>query len=493
MASSLFLFFATLVMISSWPSSLSSAFVPTFVDTTTATSSSLQRQQRKKDHTHTPPTATTNIKMTSDDVVVTNSDATTDDISDNEKANSESEYSFFDEASIFVRAGSGGQGAQTFKKAKKKQDGIPDGGTGGVGGDIVCHVDPSLNTLASFTAIRNSASGTGRLQSFRAENGIDGGRMYDNGRGGEDCVVRVPPGTVVSIERERIFQEDEAEVEDVDDSTSSSIAGPNDEYDLQEIGTLTLDNPTLIVARGGKGGEGTGALKGKKSGATRRSPHGGERHRIRLTLKLIADVALCGVPNAGKSTFLAAVTRAEPKIANYPFTTVVPNIGVWIPGDNPNNRDSSSEGSSGRGGDKAAGSTGIVLCDVPGLIAGAADGVGLGHAFLRHVERCRVILHLVDATNEDPEGDFTMVNDEIRRYGNGNLAKMPQVVVVNKIDAWEEMGPKEFTRRKTELEAKLMATMGHSRLLWVSAKERKNVDELMLRINAYVLKIKESD
>lgn len=392
---------------------------------------------------------------------------TDDHVIKTKDSTSENEYSFFDEASIFVRAGSGGQGASTYKKAKKSQDGIPDGGSGGTGGEIIFQVDPSLNTLASFA---------GRLQSFRAENGGDGGRMYDNGRGGENCVVRVPPGTVVNIEEEK---------------TKSFDLG-NDSCDSLEIGTLTLDSPTLIVAKGGKGGEGTGALKGKKKGETRKGPQGGERNRVKLTLKLIADVAVCGVPNAGKSTFLAAVTRAEPKIADYPFTTVVPNIGVWIP-DTTTSSSKSNEDFNERGGDKAAGSTGVVLCDVPGLIAGAADGVGLGHAFLRHVERCRVILHLLDSTSEDPEGDFTMVNDEIRRYGNGSLAKMPQVVVVNKIDAWEAMGPEEFTRRKAELETKLIESMGHTRLLWVSAKERKNVDELMLRMSAYVSKIKESD
>lgn len=388
---------------------------------------------------------------------------------------SENEYSFFDEASIYVRAGSGGQGASTFKKAKKGQDGIPDGGTGGVGGNVVFHVDPSLNTLASFSRKKGE-----RLQSFRAECGIDGGRMYDNGRAGEDCIVRLPPGTVVSIEQDR-------SVDEVDyDETAADDADP---YRLCEVGTLTLEEPSLIVARGGKGGEGTGALKGKKLGGTRRPPQGGERYRIRLTLKLIADVAICGVPNAGKSTFLAAVTRSNPKIADYAFTTVVPNLGVWIPGD-------SSKGShptSGSTENKAAGSAGIVICDVPGLIEGAADGVGLGHAFLRHVERCRVILHLIDGTGEDPVRDFKMVNEEIRRYGTGSLAEMPQVVVVNKIDAWRLHGNDEYEQKKADLGKRLNEAMGHTRLLWVSAKEKENVEELMQRMAAYVTKIKDDD
>ena len=406
------------------------------------------------------------------------------------------EYSFFDEASIYVRAGSGGQGASTYKKAKKSQNGIPDGGSGGLGGNVVLQVDPSLNTLARFsrrTGVNDNTRITGskshrpkRLQSFRAETGKPGGRMYDNGKGGEDCIVKVPPGTHVSIEHERIgvFEEpmededsasraetagDAADI--ADDSNDHTFAAAKDNT-FVEIGTLTQENPTIIVAKGGAGGEGTATLKGKKKGATRRGPQGGERFRLRLTLKIVADVALVGIPNAGKSTFLGAVTRAEPKIANYPFTTVVPNLGVWTPPD---------AGSSTRD---------VVLCDVPGLIAGAADGVGLGHAFLRHVERCHAILHLVDGTSDDPIGNYKMINRELERYGNGNLASMPQVVVVNKIDSWEAEGTDEFDLRKRKLEQDLKQAMGHTRILWVSAKERTNLDELMHRMAAYVMNIK---
>lgn len=201
----------------------------------------------------------------------------------------------------------------------------------------------------------------------------------------------------------------------------------------------------------------------------------------------------------GKSTFLASVTRAKPKIANYPFTTVIPNLGVWIP---PNEfTDDDSVKSSG------AGSDGLALCDVPGLIAGAADGIGLGHAFLRHVERCHVILHLVDATSNDPVADFSMVNKEIMRYGNGKLAQMPQIVVVNKVDAWKdgneeqewenpddvvanaEVGLKTRIDRES-LERSLKEAMPHSRLMWMSAKDRDGVDDLMSRMNAFVKKVK---
>ena len=199
----------------------------------------------------------------------------------------------------------------------------------------------------------------------------------------------------------------------------------------------------------------------------------------------MADIALVGKPNAGKSTFLAAVTRAKPRIADYPFTTVIPNLGTWIPGEYKNNNNNERE-------DRAAGSRGLVLCDVPGLIAGASEGVGLGHAFLRHIERCRVILHLVDATAEDPVGDLNMVNDEIQRYGTGSLAKKPQVVIVNKIDtAWKDLDEEGREEKKLELANKLKEAMGHTRLMWVSAKERDGVDELMTRMASYVSKIKE--
>ena len=420
------------------------------------------------------------------------------------------DFSFFDEASIYVRAGSGGQGSSTYKKAKKGANGIPDGGSGGLGGNVVLVLDPSLNTLAGLSrrALRPNAFGGGgaaasskrlghggrqggseggeeqkqsnanfvareRLLSFRAEDGKPGGRMYDNGRGGEDCEVRVPPGTVVSVEVPKEQTDDDADV--TTDSPPDAV----------EIGTVSYENPSLIVAKGGTGGEGTATLKCKKKGATRRGPEGGERHRLRLTLKIVADIALVGKPNAGKSTFLAAVTRAKPRIADYPFTTVVPNLGTWIPGEYKNNNNNERE-------DRAAGSKGLVLCDVPGLIAGASEGVGLGHAFLRHIERCRVILHLVDATAEDPVGDLNMVNDEIQRYGTGSLAKKPQVVIVNKIDtAWKGLDEEGREEKKLELANNLKAAMGHTRLMWVSAKERDGVDELMTRMASYVSKIKE--
>ena len=222
-------------------------------------------------------------------------------------AASANEYSFFDEATIYVRAGSGGQGSSTYKKGVGGQQGPPDGGNGGRGGNVLLIVDESLNTLAGLTnAWRpNSFGGSGaastagareQRKSFRAENGMDGMRQFKSGRYGQDVTIRVPPGTVV-----------QEFVDSEDDGTEQLI----------DLGSVTLDQPELLVARGGEGGEGSGVGgKGRGVRRVRIPPEGGERKLLKLTLKIVADVALVGVPNAGKSTFLASVTRAKPKIAN---------------------------------------------------------------------------------------------------------------------------------------------------------------------------------
>lgn len=174
-------------------------------------------------------------------------------------------------------------------------------------------------------------------------------------------------------------------------------------------------------------------------------------------------------------------------IFQYPFTTVIPNLGVWIPTD-PNSDEAASKG---------AGSDGLVLCDVPGLIAGAANGIGLGHAFLRHVERCHVICHLIDATSNDPIADYEMLNGEIIKYGTGQLAQMPQVVVINKVDAFEGKANEDWEEglqvklKREELEEQIRAVMPHTRLMWMSAKEKEGVDDLMLRLAAFVKKVKQ--
>jgi GTPase involved in cell partitioning and DNA repair len=268
-----------------------------------------------------------------------------------EDLSSTNEYSFFDEAFIVVRAGSGGQGSSTYKKGIGGQDGIPDGGNGGRGGNVILVVDDSLNTLAgltnawrpnsfggsgaaSFDTSSSSSSSSSSRQSFRAENGADGSRQYKNGRTGNTVFIRVPPGTVVQEEI----------VTSSSSSSSSSSRGwdtkeeDNDDDDVvsyKELGSLTVtDTPQLIVAHGGEGGEGSGILGNKGRGVKRARvpPQGGDRKVLKLTLKIVADVALVGVPNCGKSTLLASVTRAKPKIANVRTLRVVGVVVVVVCG-----------------------------------------------------------------------------------------------------------------------------------------------------------------
>ncbi|KAL9188277.1 hypothetical protein ACHAXT_006655 [Thalassiosira profunda] len=406
----------------------------------------------------------------------------------NTSDSSTNEYSFFDEAIIYVRAGSGGQGSSTYKKGVNNQNGPPDGGNGGIGGDVVLQLDESLNTLAGLAryawrpnafgggggARRKNAGGgetSARVLSFRAENGADGMRQNKQGRNGKEVVVRVPPGTVVQEE----IMPDEGE-----------------EPVYIGCGTITRENPTLLVASGGAGGEGSaagGPVAGRGVRRTRTPPVGGQRKRLKLTLKVVADVALVAVPSAGKSTLLGKVTRAKPKIADYPFTTVVPNLGVWVPSDLGAVEDDADYDESGNSNSKS-----LILCDVPGLIAGASEGRGLGHAFLRHVERCHVILHLLDATSKNVLDEYAMINRELLNYGTGKLATMPQVVVVNKLDVAfdeSETGEGRFASRE-ELEAELEKVMPHSRLMWISAMEGDGVDDLMERVAMFVKKVKEA-
>lgn len=431
-------------------------------------------------------------------------------------SSSSNEYSFFDEATIYVRAGSGGQGASTYKKGVNNQNGPADGGNGGRGGDVILQLDESLNTLAGLAryawrpnsfgggggARRRSSSGGGggsasgggestttttRVLSFRAENGIDGGRQCKQGRNGKDVVVRVPPGTIVQ--------------EEVIMATTNSIEQDDDEErDYINLGTITHANPTQIIATGGQGGEGSAANTSQRGVRRPRTPpQGGQRKRLKLTLKVVADVALVAVPNAGKSTLLSKVTRAKPKIADYPFTTVVPNLGVWVPNDNIDAYDDEEEDnfSFDENGDPipSSNSKSLILCDVPGLIAGASEGVGLGHAFLRHVERCHVILHLLDATSKDVLDEYAMINRELLNYGTGKLATMPQVVVVNKVDVAfndSDDGSGSTFKSQAELENQLKEIMPHSRLMWISAKEGEGVDDLMSRVAMFVKKVKEA-
>lgn len=283
---------------------------------------------------------------------------------------------FFDEARIHVRAGDGGNGIVAFRREKYVPLGGPSGGNGGKGGDVSLIVDLHLNTLISFKK---------RIH-YRAQRGDHGRGKNQQGRSGEDCLIAVPPGTVVY------------------DADSGELLA-----DLVEPGQQA------VVAHCGRGGRGNAAFATSTNQAPRLAENGapGESRWLRLELKLIADVGIVGVPNAGKSTLLAAVSAARPKIADYPFTTLVPNLGVTVVDD----RD-------------------FVLADIPGLIEGAHTGAGLGHAFLRHVERCRVLIHLLNGISPDPLGDRDAINQELQLF-NPALADKPQVVVLNKMDLTE--------------------------------------------------------
>lgn len=281
---------------------------------------------------------------------------------------------FLDEVVIQVQAGRGGDGIVHFHREKYVPKGGPDGGDGGRGGDVILVVNPHLNTLSPYRYQKR----------FRAEDGQRGGPNKMHGRNGAPLRLEVPPGTVVY----------DAETGEV-------------------LGDLTEPGQELVVARGGRGGRGNARFVTSRNRAPRMAEKGepGEERTLRLELKLIADVGLVGVPNAGKSTFLAAVTNARPKIAPYPFTTLVPNLGVAELDDQVS----------------------LILADIPGLIEGAHRGVGLGHDFLRHIQRTRVLIHLLDGLSEDPVADFAQINTELALF-DPRLAEKPQIVALNKMD-----------------------------------------------------------
>jgi len=338
-------------------------------------------------------------------------------------------FLWFDEALIHVRAGSGGGGSSAVKFGKNRQHVGPSGGSGGNGGSIYFVVDPSFNTLMGF---RGSSS-------FRAENGQDGDFEFRNGLNGKDSYVAVPKGTLVR------------------DNTTNEI-----------IGELTHEKDRLLVAKGGLGGRGNAALQSKIEKTKPSSAEGGQRRWLKLELKLVADVGLVGVPNAGKSTLLDATTNARPKVAAYPFTTIVPNLGVCEV--------------DGPGSAESGGAT-MVIADIPGLLEGAHKGIGLGRGFLRHVERCKMIIHIVDGSSMNAIGDFNAINRELQLFSPA-LATKPQVVVLNKIDL------PEVETRQNELLAGLQASMPHSRLLAISAAGRIGVPDLVQRTYKFLSKVK---
>jgi GTPase len=293
---------------------------------------------------------------------------------------------FIDEAIITVKAGDGGNGSAAFRREDGVPHGGPSGGDGGDGGDIVVVAEGRMSSLLDFKYKRH----------YTADRGEDGRNKDQYGAAGGDLVIKVPVGTVIT--------EEGADAPLVD---------------------LTEADARFVLAKGGIGGKGNIHFKTAWNQAPSKAEPGtmGEHRVVRLELKLLADVGLLGFPNVGKSTFISVVSRARPKVADYPFTTLVPNLGVvQMPGL--------------RGQDDVRN---FVIADIPGLIEGAAEGAGLGHTFLRHVERCRVLLHIVEATfttgpDRSPIEDYQVINRELARYAPA-LANKPQVVVLNKLDA----------------------------------------------------------
>lgn len=284
---------------------------------------------------------------------------------------------FIDKARIFVKAGNGGNGAVSFRREKYVPAGGPDGGDGGRGASIIFEVDTGLRTLMDFKYKKK----------YNGENGGDGSKKRRAGKNGEDLVLKVPQGTIVR-----------------DEATGLVIA------DLKHEGDRA------VIAKGGYGGKGNMNFANavRQAPAFAKSGTDGEERWVILELKMIADVGLLGFPNVGKSTFLSVVTKAKPKIANYHFTTLTPNLGVVQTGFGES----------------------FVLADIPGIIEGASEGIGLGHEFLRHVERTKVLIHIVDISGlegRDPIDDFEKINEELKLY-NERLATRPQVVVANKAD-----------------------------------------------------------
>ncbi|WNZ45357.1 GTPase ObgE [Leptolyngbya boryana CZ1] len=323
---------------------------------------------------------------------------------------------FIDQAEIQVQAGDGGDGMVSFRREKYVPAGGPNGGNGGRGGSIVLQADENLQTLLDFRYMRL----------FKADNGQKGGTSNCTGASGRDRIIEVPCGTMI--------------------------------YDLETdelIGDLTTHGQTLKVAEGGKGGLGNHCFLSNRNRAPENAFPGqpGELRSLRLELKLLAEVGIIGLPNAGKSTLISALSAARPKIANYPFTTLVPNLGVV--------RKPSGDGT--------------VFADIPGLIEGAHMGIGLGHDFLRHVERTRLLLHLVDVTAEDPIADYQTIQGELDAYGRG-LSDRLQILAINKLDT---VDPES---EEVQAIASQLEQLSGTSVYRISAAAHMGLDSLMQRV-----------
>ena len=335
---------------------------------------------------------------------------------------------FADNARIYVKSGKGGDGHVSFRKEKYVPNGGPDGGDGGDGGSIIFEVDEGLNTLSDFRHIRKYCAG----------NGEEGGKKNCRGKNGKDIVIKVPQGTVIK------------------EAASGKV-----------ITDMSGENRRFLLLKGGKGGNGNQHYATSTMQAPKYAQPGQEARELelQLELKVIADVGLAGFPNVGKSTFLARVTNARPKIANYHFTTLNPNLGVVDLED----------------------ASGFVIADIPGLIEGASEGVGLGHEFLRHLERTRLIIHIVDAAGvegRDPVEDVYAINRELAAY-NSKIAQRPQIIAANKVDMIYEEEHSGVSELKKEFEPKGI------RVFPISAVSGEGVRELLYYTNNLLEKLEE--
>ena len=328
---------------------------------------------------------------------------------------------FADRARIYVRSGKGGDGHVSFRREKYVPNGGPDGGDGGRGGDVIFQVDEGLNTLTDFRHVRK----------YKAVDGQEGGKRNCRGKDGEDIIIKVPEGTVIK----------EAE--------SGKV-----------IADMSGDNRRIVLLTGGRGGNGNQHYATSTMQAPKYAQPGQPARELELLLelKMIADVCLVGFPNVGKSTLLSRVTNARPKIANYHFTTIIPNLGVV----------------------DMDGAKGFVIADIPGLIEGASEGVGLGHEFLRHIERTRVIIHMVDAAGtegRDPIADIYAINKELEEY-NMEIASRPTVIAANKIDAITDTENNPIDALKAEFEPKGI------RVFPISAVSGEGLKELLYYVSS---------
>ena len=331
---------------------------------------------------------------------------------------------FVDEAKLKVQAGNGGRGCVSFRREKSVPFGGPDGGDGGLGGSVYLRAVEGMNTLADFRISRT----------YKGQNGESGSGNDCTGHGGDDAYVPVPVGTVIT---------------DLDTG--------------EQLGDLTVADQTLLVAKGGKGGWGNTRFKSSTNRTPRKSGLGlaGENRQLGLELKLIADVGLLGLPNAGKSTLIRAVSAARPKVADYPFTTLHPNLGVVSAGP-------------GRS---------FVMADIPGLIEGAADGAGLGIRFLKHLQRTRVLLHLIDIAPQDPDADpvkdARTIVAELKKFG-ADLAAKERWLLINKTDLLE---PAEALRRAKEIVRRLR---WKGPVMRISGATGAGTDELKAAVMRYL-------